>query len=92
MAKTQAARLTHKEMLEHRDMTVRGEAIASAAQLTGSRDIDDILRGADRIFAYLKRGEVPAEVLPDSLTAEGRAEAERTGNVTPLAAIDRTRG
>lgn len=79
MAKrTQVVRLTRAEILEQRDMQVRGECLSSAAQLTGSRNIDDIIRSADRIFGYLKDGKVPAEPNIESLSSQGRAEFDRT--------------
>lgn len=79
MAKTQTVRLTKAEIIQQRDMQVRGEAIVTAAQLTHSQNIDDILRGADRIFAYLKEGKVPAEPAIE-------VAAVRTGK-TPLTCV-----
>ena len=66
MAK-QAVRLTAKQLAEHRDMQVRGEALGMAAQYCGAgpNRIDDVIRGADKIYAFLKDRAVPAEPKPD---------------------------
>jgi hypothetical protein len=87
MAKTAQPRLSKAEILAHRDMQLRGGCIPIAMQC-GAKDVDDMLRGADKIYNWIKAQVLPsADALNEALTEAARAEAVRTGHVSPNAAI-----
>ena len=76
MAKTQTIRLTKAEIIQQRDMQVRGEALGMALQFCGTKPpggIEDVIRVADKIYSFLSKGAVPPEpVLEDVSTGKVR--------------------
>ncbi len=85
MPKTKRAtviRLSKAEIIQQRDMQVRGEALGMAAQYVGQSPnrIDDIIRGAGKIEAFLRSGRVPSEATLVE-TLGGKATAPKIGIV-----------
>jgi hypothetical protein len=73
--RTQVMRLTKQEYLEARDMTLRGECLATATMFSregASRSVQDTLRCADQIFSWIKSRELPKEAAELTVVEGGK--------------------
>jgi len=70
MAKAKAIKATRAEILAARDMQLRGECVATAGAYATTKSIDDVLRGAQKYYDWMKGGPAPEVKVPDSEAAQ----------------------